>query len=90
MHAGLGAKTKDNEGDADLHQTRILLQLFLQPHKLAVAPAHTGGLGCEGFTIGLKREKKNYICINFLMQSKLEEKQQIRISVKIVGLKEKN
>lgn len=54
-------KEQNKTGPADLHQTGVLLQLLLEPHKLTVPPPHTGCLGCEGFTVGLRRKKKKSI-----------------------------
>lgn len=54
-------KEQNKTGPADLHQTGVLLQLLLEPHKLTVPPPHTGCLGCEGFTVGLRKKKKKVL-----------------------------
>lgn len=51
-------KEQDKTGPADLHQTGVLLHFPLEPHKLTVPPPHTGCLGCEGFTVGLRERGK--------------------------------
>lgn len=43
----------------NLHQTRILLKLPLEPDELTVASTHAGRLRCKGFTVGLGMKKVN-------------------------------